>query len=740
MTYCCNDTMNSIRGIYMKKTLITPLLTLLVVSCGTTLPSFESSVSSSSSTSSSSSSTSTSSSTSSTTSETPLNTRKVPFNQIGSLVAQVVDAKAMGIVNSKDRVQPSGRRNAQDEDQNYMVKITETYNPNTEITEDQTVQVTFSRVTNTQTTELQTGTESYLANAEASEIERLTDLPGNIVITNVEGNEYRLLSEEAVVQDWISSELETLEFIFDEALTGITLESRSLNASISFIAFEGFTYTIKQGETIIYEDLEDNDEADNNEALGNMTLSGLTEGLTYDVTYEGYQVIETITQDEVEGQVDKLYVLYQYTFISFVPLNLNQRPDSSEILLDYDGVAFYDKFDYFSNNLRQSFVVDNNTGLIYKIENLDILSLRGGCIRLRNNSIPFDMRINNLGQLEFYALYSNVNIYTGYCLKDIYGNKLVLNDAIDYRDESTKTIFVNISTINQKFIGKDSNIEVGPSYFLTSSGLIANVIELDSGWPIFKVIDSKGELRDLNQTDKFEIYLTKLPFRSDIDFERLELTLIGLGFSFLYFKTTISSGVYSILPSMRPNVLNVLNGKDSSQLYLFPSQWWTFMISYFNEDKISFYEFNLSPYSNQFNGTSEFFVSFKFFDEFDILFFWSYREKKAIYFTNVLKNFTNTVASLQIDNSYSFETNDQSRIHTDVNLSDFLGPEIDIEMLLNAQYSDQTRIFTKVEINGNTDYDIFAVLSEYGYILTPFVSGTYIAPPTTTITLQPINN
>ena len=423
----------------MKKIIILPLLTLLVVSCDITLPSLESSVSSllssqdesslisqitssssvvssssstssstisssqstsssstassNQSTSSSSSSTSTSSSTSSTTSEPPLNTRKVPFNQIGSLVAQVVDAKAMGVVNSKDRPQVSGRKSVQEEDQNYMVKITETYNPNTEITEDQTVQVTFSRVTNTQTTELQTGTESYVATAEVLEIERATDLPGNIVITNVEGNEYRLLSEEVVLQDWISSELETIEFIFDESLPGITLESRSLNASISFIAFEGFTYTIKQGETIIYEDLEDNDEADNNEALGNITLSGLTEGLTYDVTYEGYQVIETITQDEVEGQVDKLYVLYQYTFISFVPLTINQRPQDQDLELDYDDIPLYDKQGYFSDSTRQSFVVDNETGLIYKIENINIASLSGGCVTVQDSPFPFDIRI-----------------------------------------------------------------------------------------------------------------------------------------------------------------------------------------------------------------------------------------------------------------------------------------------------------------------------------------------------------
>jgi len=76
----------------MKKIIIAPLFTMLVVSCGTVLPSqSENSLISEVSSSSGTSSPSTPSS-----SEEPVSNRKVPFNQIGSLVAQVVDAKAMG--------------------------------------------------------------------------------------------------------------------------------------------------------------------------------------------------------------------------------------------------------------------------------------------------------------------------------------------------------------------------------------------------------------------------------------------------------------------------------------------------------------------------------------------------------------------------------------------------------------------------------------------------------------------
>ena len=716
----------------MKKTLITPLLTLLVVSCGTPLPSFESSVSSllssqdessiisqitssssivssssstsssttssiqstsssstassNQSTSSSSSSTSTSSSTSSTTSEPPLNTRKVPFNQIGSLVAQVVDAKAMGVVNSKDRPQVSGRKKAQEEDQNYMVKVTETYNPNSEITEDQTVQVTFSRVTNTQTTELQTGSETYVATAEALEIERVTDLPGNIVITNVEGYEFRLMSGEVVVQDWISSELETIEFIFDQALTGINLESRSLNASISFIAFEGFTYTLKQGETVIYEDLEDNDDADNNEALGAINLSGLTEGLTYEVTYEGYQVIETITQDEVEGQVDKLYVLYQYTFISFVPLNLNQRPQDQDLELDYDDVPLYDKQGFFSDSTRQSFVVDNETGLIYKIENINIANLSGGCVTVKDNQFPFDMRVTELGELDFYSIYQNAAISNSGCFKDKFGNKFIMNNAVALTDSSTSTTYY---IQNQRI-----------RYFLTSDGL---VLKLDTHVPYLSKIVENNIERSIKRSDNFEI-----------------------------FPATEVNTFQSVFHSVINGVIKAV-----------PNRGWDGGYSYYgNFDAVdgTANRMELSSFSGINSYRSDLLL------DYDLLLHWYDGDLFEIRsFSKKMENFFD----LYSEGNYYWPVSDGldggalsqydeeqrfARLHRIELYESFEAKKLLSDVTING-----TNSFTKIELSGNVNYELVLNKFENEYGLVPYVSGTYIAPPSITITLQPIN-
>jgi hypothetical protein len=602
-------------------------------------------------------------------------------------VAQVVDAKAMGIVNSKDRVQPSGRRNAQDEDQNYMVKITETYNPNTEITEDQTVQVTFSRVTNTQTTELQTGTESYVATAEASEIERLTDLPGNIVITNVEGNEYRLLSEEAVVQDWISSELETLEFIFDEALLGITLESRSLNASISFIAFEGFTYTINQGETIIYEDLEDNDEADNNEALGNITLSGLTEGLSYDVTYSGYQVIETITQDEVEGQVDKLYVLYQYTFISFVPLNLNQRPQDQDLELDYDDVPLYDKEGYFSDSTRQSFVVDNNTGLIYKIENINIASLSGGCVTVKDNQFPFDMRVTELGELDFYSIYQNSSIINSGCFKDKFGNKFIMNNAVALTDLATYTTYY---IQNQRI-----------RYFLTSNGL---VLKLDTHVPYLSKIVENNLERSINRSDTFKI-----------------------------FPATDVATFQAVFHSVINGVIKAV-----------PNRGWGEGYSYFgNFDTVN--ETANRMELSSFSGVPNSYRSDLLLD-YDVLLHWydgdlfeirSFSQKMENFFDLYNEGNYYWPVSDGMDGGSLSQYDEEQRFARLYRIE--LYESFEAKKLLSDVTINGTNSFTKIELSGNVNYELVLNKFENEYGMLAYVAGTYIAPPSITITLQPIN-
>jgi hypothetical protein len=630
---------------------------MLVVSCGT--------ISNPPSTSTNSTITSINSS-----SEVSESNRKVSFNEIGSLVAQVVDAKAMGIVNSKDRVQQNSRLNQEGVDQNYMVKVTETYNPNTQITEDQTIQVTFTRVTNTQTTELQTGTATHVATADPITIERATNLPGNIVITNVIGYEFRLLSGETIVEDWMSSDLETIEFIFDEALTDIVIESRSLNASISFTTFEDFTYTINQGDQVLYEDILDNDLVDNNAAVGAITISGLTEGLAYGVTYAGNQVIETITQDEVDGQVDKLFVLYQYTFISFVPLNLNPRPQDQDLELDYDDIPSYDKTGFYSDSTRQSFVVDNNTGLIYKIEGMNIASLSGGCVSIQNSPFPFDMRITEQNELEFYSLHQNASINTYSCLKDMFNNIFIRNDLLNYFDGTNNVTYYVLNDTFRK------------GYFFNQK---KEVFMRDLSLNEIKLFVASGQSRDLNNFDSFYVFEEN---------HENGLYLVENGV-LKHFYQNQNFGGHSFFGK---NYLKY--GTDNGYSYeldLISEKSQSMFLTKFGKDYGIILELkngNLYLYINIWESFDDYFSQFKSesFVEEDI---W-------------LRNLT--------ENSF-FTKNE----------------------ILNGVTLNNSNEIVKVTPSGSLNYEIIPEFIDNEWTITPYIYGTYFAPSSITITLQPTN-
>jgi hypothetical protein len=150
--------------------------------------------------------------------------RKVAFEDIDTLVAQVADAQALGIENSQDantNSTPSGRKPSQTSvNQNYVVKVTETYDPTTQITDDQTIKVTFLRTTTTVTNELQTGYESMVATAAPIEIEKTINVPGHVVVNNVPQYEFRARQGDIILQNWKADVGSTTEFLFQKNVEG----------------------------------------------------------------------------------------------------------------------------------------------------------------------------------------------------------------------------------------------------------------------------------------------------------------------------------------------------------------------------------------------------------------------------------------------------------------------------------------------------------------------------------------
>jgi hypothetical protein len=818
-----------------------------------------------------------------------VNTKKVSFNQIGSLVAQVVDAKALGVSNSKDNVStPRGRRQAQDDEvdsseQNKMVKVTETYNPTTKVAEDKTLEVVFTRTTNTQTTELQTGMDTYVATADDITTERLTDEPGRVVIKNVPNHEFRALNGEIVLQDWTSSNQETIEFLFtkletgtftkvatapdldinaliqpdspagqiiltnnldyefrlingetelvtwtkyetdtitfefddeltptieargvdatiifdaiegltydvtlggvpvssditdngsldedstagmiilsgltegltydiafegqlpDAALTGITIESRSTDASISFTAFEGFTYAIKSGENTLLSNVVDNDTNDINEKEGVITIKGLIQGLPYDVHYSGYVVLETITQEEVDGQVDKLYVLYQYTFISFVPLTLNTRPEKSRLLNDYDGVAMYDKSNYYSDQIRQSFVVDNDTGLIYKIENTNIANLSGGCISIKDNQYPFDMKINNNKELEFYTLYQNPSITTIFCIKDKYGRKYVNNNRINQYDEQNKTHYF-VTDANYVSYGLAYNTEgKNVAYWLTNTG---EVVRTEPGGNsfIYRVMGNGNNHRAISEKDSLEIYVSMYMYRNLIQLYTTNHSgyFPGGFVQPLVLKVKVHNGV--IYEYRAPND----TGENNSQGF----RNWSVpdnKVIMINGSDLDYFRTAAPPKPRDedifgYGHYTTLYTNFDYFEDYGLSIY--YVDENVVYYNNYWDNYIRTFTdSSFILNTYGLNHTFGPYINPHggsimiYQSGNFFGRPKKLEFLKGALVENGKLI--KVELSGNVNYEIVPEFINGEWLLTPYISGTYVAPPAATITFQPINN
>ena len=213
------------------------------------------------------------------------------------------------------------------------------------------------------------------------------------------------------------------------------------NCSINFASVKDFTYSIYLNDTCLLDNVVDNDNNDINKEIGVIEIDGLKKDKEYAVKYSGVGEETTITQDEIEGEIDKLYVLNDYTFISFVPKGESKRPANDILIYDTDGIATYDKCDYFSNGVdRQSFVIDNTTGLVYDLKNIVINKLQNGLILANNDGFVYDMKVQNQN-LYFFTLFTNTQIKVKEYFKDAYGNNFIKNETINEIDSETNTLF-----------------------------------------------------------------------------------------------------------------------------------------------------------------------------------------------------------------------------------------------------------------------------------------------------------
>jgi hypothetical protein len=797
-------------------------------------------------------------------------------------VAQVIDAKALGIQNSKDQPVSNGRKPSQNSNasanQNYVVKVTETYNPTTRVNEDQTVSVNFTRVVTTVTNELQIGSESYVATATPLEIEKTVDLPGYVVVKNAPNYEFRALtSEGAVLQDWKQSDQNTVEFkinkmesgsfdltaiaptitinkvleeagkvtvtnvdkyefrivsngislsewtrstdptieftydenlldvvvearsydasitfasvegfeydiflseeplqnvivskvkdgdlldtnnelnqisivgltqgltyrveyagtVVDTSFTDMIIEARSRDAAISFTAFKDFTYTIKSGDTTLYANVVDNDIVDLNPKTGVISVKGLTEGLTYDVHYAGYQLVESVTQEDIEGQVDKLYVSHQYTFISFVPLNLNQRPQDKDLTKDYDQVPLYDKTGYFSNNTRQSFIFDNDTGFIYKIEGIQIANLSGGCVRIQDNPFPFDMNITQSGALQFTSINTNPALSYNSCIKDKYGYKYINNNILNTYEASTKTFYYVPNQFYSLFYDVPFNNQYGNlfNYWLTSTGDVVRTEPTTfspMGGLIYRVMTGEGvnAHRAIQESDNFEIYMSQFKYAN------LAPTLTNVYIQPLVPKTRVTNGI--VYAYFGPNVTGKKNPITFSSGYGTYNQF-NYMVKH-EGNNITYFAGFVNP---NFGKANIYYATInEYLEAYGLLIV--YRDKKVYVYSNYWENFANSFGSsnqANIQNYSRANPQAQGGTITGKYTENITGQPTELTEL-EGTLIDSNGKLNLITASQNTTFDLIAEQVNSQWTIKAYPTGTYNAPAPTTITFQPIN-
>lgn len=309
-------------------------------------------------------------------------------------------------------------------------------------------------------------------------------------------------------QDYLvvsDSERESDEYISAVKFTRVektdtTVEGRKDNVLaekkgvISFFSNSAFTYSILHEGQVILDGITDNGPMDSSPLEGVIEIEGLTPGYEYSVVYKGNGKEITITQDDLNGMIDKVYVSGNYTFISFVTLNNKQRPSDDNMSYGTDGISDYDKQGYYTSSTRKSFIIDNSTGLIYLINGFEIDRFEGGCIRTSDPHAVYDFKINENSDLEIFPVLNNDSIQISHVMKDRYGNIFIGNDRISGYYPETNTYFYTLDTNGDytRYAKTDKNEVV----FLNIN---------ESGNFEASIVLEKGNTRKINSDDTFKI-------------------------------------------------------------------------------------------------------------------------------------------------------------------------------------------------------------------------------------------
>ena len=421
-----------------------------------------------------------------------------------------------------------------------------------------------------------------------------------------------------------------------------------------------------------------------------------------------------LSQEEVGGEIDKLYVLGNYTFISYVPEGESQRPADTELVFDTDGIASYDKCDYFSSSDRQSFVIDNATGYIYHIEDFNVKEIQGGCLVSADDNFIYDFKINANNELEIFSLFTNDTIEWYSCFKDKYGNKFIQNNRLNTYDTTTNTYFYVFEPfVNAEELQYCGNVV----YELTSTGeaiaLIYPIPQYGNGNDVriiedAYIVQQSGQKRSLTREDTFEIYY---------DWDKINRLSYDKRYD-INAANTIPEQDWTGSRSRNRAAYKVVNGVVYGYSHFNGYSDGGVLMQYDAVNQKATYISVLS--------TGKGFINVSNLEEHDIVI--EHRNGTLYYYTNVWAAFEQVAKTYDGDYYDSYGKNF---------FSDYEGFTA-ISVLGNCSIDGVKDAVMAYGVNGNIYYDIVAEEVNGEVVIKQYVKGTY-QKPQVKIILQPLN-
>ena len=418
----------------------------------------------------------------------------------------------------------------------------------------------------------------------------------------------------------------------------------------------------------------------------------------------------------------------RFTFVSFVPYGTGSRPE--ELKYESDGIANYDRRDYYSDDSRLSFIFDNYSGFIYLIENFHIKYIHNNLLVSDKDNFVYDFKVDEDNNLVIYALFSSKTFTAFNFFKDKNGVNAIQNDKLNTYDAETDTYYF-VASVN----GDDMTKLKTCGEFATRKEFLAYIeanpdqrdkyqdaLDVSNNYSVdFK--DDKKQRYYLTTTNEIlyvdylsDIYKSMKEFHVVLPNKNTrELTIDD------QFTAVTHYGWEGDLVRVSKGVIYGLRSFDVHYPYLEC------------QGSIWFYDFAMNEdiYYTELPGTMggcTTFINWNYVDKYDTLLIYIGEDSTLYSWTlGNLDDFTTTTAYIWINNDLSIWT------------ERFVVKELSDKVLENCSLSDDYDALLTYGVHGDISYEVVVEEDENGNAkVKAYKSDEYVAPEIK-IVLQPIN-